>query len=97
MWQQAAPGRWTVPEGTDIGEGKRGRHVLAHIGDLLVELHWRTVHVYRAGEIDPADPLVAATWLRTVGEVDAPSGDDVWSTLDRVAAQDLPAAAGPVA
>lgn len=81
MWQPLGADRWTWNADED-------RHLLLRNGDLLVELHAVTIHVYRAPAEPGAAPLEGARWLSTT-ELPAVAGADdenVWSYLEAAVA-----------
>lgn len=88
-WQPVVDqsGRWEWTADAD-------RHLLLAAAGLLVELHDRTVHIYRpAAAIEravdqrAAQPLDGAVHLSTREVDQVPDGDAVWAWLGELAGQ----------
>lgn len=92
-WVQTGVDRWTFDVYNEDG-AVVGTKLLLHVGDVLVEKHRTTVHVYAAGLAPSAEwPLSDAVWLRTEPrpELTGLTDDDAWPILADIAAEPPPA------
>lgn len=75
MWTPTGEGRWTMED--DV------RHLLLRVGDVMAELHDRTVHRYQvSGEVEAEWPLSAAAYVDSEELVEVVESDEQgWAVL----------------